>query len=371
MSRRCPNRHHVPLQAVFCPECWVLLPPPAPRTRRRVFWPVVTLSVAVMFVAAWAVWTWLRGATQPHGPVESARAMLPAVFTVELKDRDGASVAQGSGFLVDSTGRAITAFHVLRGATRAVARFEDGRLYEVLGVSAWDSLADVAVFELGRASAQGVRHPRASAYPALRSRPRPAVGEAVVVIGSPEGFESTLSDGLLSGTRETDEGERLQLTAPISSGSSGGPVFDGHGRVIGVVVSRWSEGQNLNFAAPAWVLAPLLAQRQSLPLAEFGERTRERRLEFDPLAEELFVMGNEHFRRRRYVAALERYRLALREDSTHTNAAYNAAMCLLNLGREAEAELYIRQYLRLPHDIDEFHGRAVKWLKEHEAASRE
>jgi len=364
MSRRCPQHHPVPVNAVFYPECWAVLPT-APPPRGRVSWRVWTAGLLAMLLAGWAAWQWSHGGFRPRGAIERVRAMLPAAFTIELRDLEGWTVSQGSGFLVDSSGRAVTAFHVLRGAARAVARFEDGRLYEVLNVTAWDSLADVAVFEVGRAGAGGVQHPRASLYPALRTRPRASMGEAVMVIGSPEGFESTLSDGLVSGTRTTEWGERLQLTAPISSGSSGGPVFDDHGRIIGVVVSRWAEGQNLNFATPAQSLTPLLARTETMSLADFGDRTRELRREYDPLAEELFSIGNQHFEHARYEAALERYLLALQRDSTHTSSAYNAAMCLLNLGREAEAEVYLRQYLRLPHDQDEFHFRAVKWLEEH------
>jgi len=326
-------------------------------------------GLIALLLTSWAAWQWSHGAFRPRGAIERVRALLPAAFTIELKDREGGTVSQGSGFLVDSTGRAVTAFHVLRGAVQAVARFEDGRLYEVLNVTAWDSLADVAVFEVGRSGLGGIRHPRASLYPALRTRPRASMGEAVVVLGSPEGLESTLSDGLVSGTRTTEEGERLQLSAPISSGSSGGPVFDDHGRVIGVVVSRWGEGENLNFATPAPLLSPLLARSGSTPLADFGDRTRRMRLVYDPLADELFVIGNRHFEHARYADALERYRLALQRDSTHASAAYNAAMCLLNMGREAEAEVYVRQYLRLPHETDEYHVWAVKWLESHRSGT--
>jgi len=326
-------------------------------------------GLLAVLLTGWAAWQWSHGGFRPRGAIERVRELLPAALTIELRDSEGETLSQGSGFLVDSSGRAVTAFHVLRGAVQAVARFEDGRLYEILNVTAWDSLADVAVFEVGRSGVGGIRHPRASRYPELRTHPRPSMGEAVVVLGSPEGFESTLSDGLISGTRTIEAGERLQLSAPISSGSSGGPVFDDHGRVIGVVVSHWREGQNLNFATPAHVLSPLLARAEAVSLADFGERTRERRRVYDPLSEELFTSGNRYFEQSQYEAALERYRLALQRDSTHESAAYNAAMCLVNLGREVEAEVYFRRYLRLPHDRDEFHVWAVKWLESHRSGA--
>jgi hypothetical protein len=353
---------------VFCPECWALLPPQRPPVRRRVFWPMVVAGLLVVVLSVWWLGQRLQRRGEAENPVALAHAGLPAVFTIEVRDRDDMPVSQGSGFLVDSTGRAVTAFHVLRGAHRAVARFSDGRMFGIVHVDAWDSSADLAVVELGREGPGGIRHPRAPRYPELRGRPKAQVGEPVLVVGSPEGFENTLSDGLVSGRRDTELGERIQLTAPISSGSSGGPVFDARGRVVGVVVSRWNEGQNLNFATPAAALTPLLAERARMPFASFGGSTREASLVWDPLAEELFVSGNEQFRRRRFLAALDRYRLALQADSTHSNAAYNAAMCLLNLKRDDEAEIYLRQYLRLPHDVDEFHEHAVKWLAQRDSS---
>ncbi len=321
-----------------------------------------------MTLVTWWAWSWIVSQGGSHTPVERANERLPAVFTIEIRGRDDEPVSQGSGFLIDSSGRAVTAFHVLRGAHRAFAHFSDGRRFSVLQVDAWDSVGDLAIFQVGREGPGGVRHPKAPRYMWLRGLPLPKVGEPVLVAGSPEGFENTLSDGLVSAVRKTEEGERIQLTAPISSGSSGGPVFDAKGLVIGVVVSRWSDGQNLNFATPIATLEPLLETHHAVPFTAFGERTRRHRPTWDPLAEELFASGNEHFERGRYLAALDRYRLALQADSTHSNAAYNAAMCLLNLARKHEAEIFLRHYLRQPHDVDEYHAEAIRLLGQADSA---
>lgn len=80
--------------------------------------------------------------------------------------------------------------------------------------------------------------------------PQPRVGDKIYVIGSPQGLTNTLSEGLISGFRKTKDGEWIQITAPISSGSSGGPVLNTAGEVIGVTTAFLSEGQNLNFAVP-------------------------------------------------------------------------------------------------------------------------
>lgn len=88
------------------------------------------------------------------------------------------------------------------------------------------------------------------------------VGQRVYAIGTPEGFELTFSEGLVSGLREAAGGHYIQTTAPLSEGSSGGGLFDGEGRLIGITTFVFSAGQNLNFAAPVgWAVK--LAKRAS------------------------------------------------------------------------------------------------------------
>src|SRR5262245_12474024 len=370
MARRCPRGHVVTRSAIFCPDCWELVAPARPPMRKRVFWPLVSGSLFAAVYVAWAVVRAITTAGQPTGPVANAQRVLPAVMTIEVLDSTDASLSQGSGFLMDSTGRAVTAYHVLQGAHRAVARLPDGRLYDVLHVDAWDSLADLAVFSVGRSGPGGIRRPRAPRYPALRRMPRARAGEPVVVVGSPEGFANSLSDGLVSAIRSTEEGDRIQLTAPISPGSSGGPVFDAKGRVLGVVVERFEEGQNLNFASPVTKLVPLLGRHDALALPEFGARTRDPESGTSTLADELFEIGNRHYESDRYQEALERYLLALRSDSTHSAAAYNAALCEVELGNTETAALLFKQYLRQSHEEDQYHRQAMRWLADHARGRR-
>ena len=93
-----------------------------------------------------------------------------------------------------------------------------------------------------------------------------AIGSSIVVIGNPEGLEKSVTNGLVSGVR-TIEGQKLfQISAPISHGSSGGPVFDDKGQVIGVVVAFLSDGQNLNFAIPINQASQVWAERKGASL---------------------------------------------------------------------------------------------------------
>jgi hypothetical protein len=91
------------------------------------------------------------------------------------------------------------------------------------------------------------------------------VGEEVVAIGSPLSLESTVSNGIVSGIRtvEKEGGKFLQITAPISPGSSGGPLFNMTGEVVGITTSHLVGGESLNFAIPINDVKPMLLARPS------------------------------------------------------------------------------------------------------------
>ena len=101
------------------------------------------------------------------------------------------------------------------------------------------------------------------------------IGDTVYVAGNPKGFfEGTFSDGIISAVRGNSTSKRLQMTAPVSSGSSGGPVFNSIGEVIGVSFATFRGGQNLNFAIPSNYLKELLTQlRTAKPLSEGKQPT--------------------------------------------------------------------------------------------------
>ncbi|MBA7592637.1 hypothetical protein ES708_34828 [subsurface metagenome] len=103
-----------------------------------------------------------------------------------------------------------------------------------------------------------------------------AVGDEIYVIGNPQGLEGTFSQGIISGIRDLDTEYILQVTAAISPGSSGGPVLNDKGRVIGVAFATLTEGQNLNFAVPAYYLSRLLTKLEARsPLSSLPSSPRE------------------------------------------------------------------------------------------------
>ena len=122
----------------------------------------------------------------------------------------------------------------------------------------------------------------AHGVPFLRPRntgPELAVGDKTIVIGNPSGLTGTVSEGIISAFREN--GSIIQITAPISPGSSGSPVLDENGEVIGVATSQKQEGQNLNFAIAAGVIGDVIEssrkefERQQAAIAKQQEEQQE------------------------------------------------------------------------------------------------
>lgn len=185
-----------------------------------------------------------------------AKAANGAIVSIVLSDRDGRPIAQGSGFLVSKDGLIVTNYHVIAEGSSAVAKLPDGAFYIVDGVLAFDKVRDIAVI---KAHGQNFR------TLALGNSDRVQIGEEVVAIGNPLSLESTVSNGIVSGIRAVkDEGGKyLQITAPISPGSSGGPLFNMVGEVVGITTMYLKGGENLNFAIPINAAKPLLLTNSS------------------------------------------------------------------------------------------------------------
>ena len=104
--------------------------------------------------------------------------------------------------------------------------------------------------------------------------PRVQVGDHVVAIGAPLGLENTVSEGIVSALRTNGAVQIIQTTASISPGSSGGPLLNDRGHVIGLTTSTVRNGQNLNFVISSKHIADLLAQKRQLSLVQMLTETR-------------------------------------------------------------------------------------------------
>jgi hypothetical protein len=157
----------------------------------------------------------------------------------------GKPVRFGSGFVVSSEGLVATNQHVVEGAS--AIQVKCGRQQSAPGT---------IERTFGKADLVVIRAKQLSVKPLALSTLNPAklIGQPVYVIGSPAGLEGTISNGLLSGVRNIIGSTLIQISAPISHGSSGGPVLLSDGKVIGIAAAGLAEGQNLNFALPASLL---------------------------------------------------------------------------------------------------------------------
>jgi V8-like Glu-specific endopeptidase len=176
----------------------------------------------------------------------------PSVVTVVGFNGDGKPIAQGTGFFVASNGTLITNYHVLAEAQKASIKTRSGKVYDIVETIAEDIDGDLIAV---RANIQEF-----VVQPLRISRTKVLLGQRIVVIGSPFGLEQSVSDGIVSAVRQSDDlGRIIQITAPISPGSSGSPVTRTNGEVVGVASLYLRNGQNLNFAIPSERITALLS----------------------------------------------------------------------------------------------------------------
>ncbi|HXI83896.1 MAG TPA: trypsin-like peptidase domain-containing protein [Verrucomicrobiae bacterium] len=227
------------------------------------------LLIATPFLALQA-----RGETEQIDLKALAKKARPAVMLLVVSDADGKEIATGTGFLVSSDGKLITNHHVIEGAASAVAKAENGGLFPVEGVLADDSKDDLVLLKL-----KGRDLP----FLPLGSSDKIEVGSRIAVIGSPLGLEGTLSEGIVSAVRELMGDARIvQITAAISPGSSGSPVLNMQGEVIGVAVSVLKGGQSLNFAVPVESVKRVLPRLGTIKLLSELSKEAVQELEADP-----------------------------------------------------------------------------------------
>jgi S1-C subfamily serine protease len=175
-----------------------------------------------------------------------------------MEDSNRQPLSLGSGFFVGD-GEIASNFHVIKGAATGYAKLiGDEKKYDIEGITAIDLQRDLVVLKTSSAGSQVLPFGNSDAV---------EVGETVYVVGNPEGLEGTFSQGIISSIRDIGTDKILQITAPISPGSSGGPVLNARGEVIGVSFATIKVGQNLNFAIPSRYLKTLVAISESSALA--------------------------------------------------------------------------------------------------------
>lgn len=166
----------------------------------------------------------------------------PSIVVVEARKHEGGSPSWGSGVVVDPS-RVVTACHVVHRRPFVWVKVGPAR-YKAAFHKATDIERDLCILNVLELHSPAI----------VRAHETARVGDRVFTLGAPQGLELTLSEGIVSAIREIRSQRYLQITAPISPGSSGGALLDADGRLIGITTFYLIDGQNLNFAAPAdWI----------------------------------------------------------------------------------------------------------------------
>ncbi len=259
-----------------------------------------------------------------------------SIVVIVTYGKEGNMLGQGTGFFINPEGDVVTNSHVLEGASRAVVQTTDGKEHALQRVLAEDKEGDLV-----RVS---VEIPKEAVRPLHVREDLPEVGERIIIIGTPLGLDKTVSDGIVSAVRDVPAfGKIIQVTAPISPGSSGSPVINMQGEVIGVATFFVVAGQNLNFAIPGERIAKL-ARGQEETLSDRDERRIRGWL---ASAEGLYATGLHLLWAEEYAKALPYFAETVKRNPGHGAGYFQIGYCLSKLGQYKEAIESYKQALRI------------------------
>jgi tetratricopeptide (TPR) repeat protein len=275
---------------------------------------------------------------------ELVRRVKPAVVYIVTYDADGEPLMTGSGFFIDPH-KVVTNLHVIRGATKVEIKMLDGkgRTYPAAGLLAVDTEGDLALMR--------VDMPLDRARSIELAPDLPDEGETIFVIGNPLKLEGSVSDGIVSAVREVPNvGQIIQITAPISHGNSGSPVFNLKGQVLGVVTVKVTNGQNINLAISAGRVRELHGENVR-PFTELPSRTKA------DLSESLYQNGLESLWLGNYESALGFFQNAVNKNPRRADAWTQVGYCKVKQGKNLEAIRAYERALELKPSAAEIHNK--------------
>src|SRR6266498_5662279 len=256
---------------------------------------------------------------------ELVRRIKPSAVAIETFDTRGEKLSRGSGFFIDSD-RVVTNRHVIDNAFRAEVHSYNGNVYPVKGVIAVDAEGDLALLRIDA--------PAGQIRPLALERTSPQEGESVLVIGNPFGLEGSVTNGIVSAVRVIPTfGRIIQITAPISPGSSGSPVVNMQGQVIGVATLQITGGQSVNFAIPS----ERISQLQGVSLMSLSELAVASGKNKHAKAVQFFRDGLSFLSKDDCEKALPYFEKAVESDNSYSEAWAQSGFCNEKLGRHAEA----------------------------------
>lgn len=308
---------------------------------------------AVIFLFA----PFLRAQSQDLLP-ELVRRIKPSAVAIETFDSRGEKLSRGSGFFID-VDRVVTNRHVIDNAFRAEVHSYNGSIYPVKGVIAVDAEGDLALLR--------IEAPPNQVRPLLLDKTSPQEGESIVVIGNPFGLEGSVTNGIVSAVRDIPTfGRIIQITAPISPGSSGSPVVNMQGQVIGVATLQITGGQSVNFAIPS----ERISQLQSGALLSLSDLVATSGRNKRAKAVQAFRDGLSFLSKDDCENALPYFEKAVESDSNYAEAWAQSGFCKEKLGRHADAIEASKKAVNLRPSAESYFniGLANYYLKQYRDA---
>jgi tetratricopeptide (TPR) repeat protein len=315
--------------------------------------PSIILSILIVFLGAS-----IPSNAQDLLP-ELVRRIKPSAVAIETFDARGEKLSRGSGFFID-VDRIVTNRHVIEGAYRAEVHSSNGSVYAVKGVLAVDAEGDITLLKIDT--------PAVAVRPLPLDKTTPQEGESIVVIGSPLGLEGSVTNGIVSAVRDIPTfGRIIQITAPISSGSSGSPVVNMHGQVIGIATLQITGGQSVNFAIPS----ERISQLQVVSLISLSDLVVTSGRNKRAKAVQLFRDGLSFLSKDDCEKALGYFEKAVESDSNYAEAWAQSGFCNEKLGKHAEALEASKRAVNLRPSAESYFniGLANFYLKQYREAA--
>jgi Flp pilus assembly protein TadD len=264
-----------------------------------------------------------------------------AVVEVFAYDGKGNTISQGSGFIVRADGAVVTNYHVI-GMARDIKVKVGNKVLDVEGLIFTDEKNDLVILKSKAKDMPVVK---------LGVIGKANIGEHVYVIGYPLGLENTISVGLLSGVRKIDEKrEILKMTALVSPGSSGSPVFNRNGEVIGIVTSsHLSETRNSSFAISVKLIMDKISSKSLTAINESGLEG------YTNTALYWNYLGATSIKSGMHKEGIEAYKQAIRINPDYVEAHNNLGLAYTKLGMYKEGIEACKQAIRIKPDYAETH----------------
>jgi len=293
-----------------------------------------------------------------------------STVVIRKLDAKGKIIGFGSGVVLPG-GDIVTNCHVVEGAVKISVRCYGKDYPAILRYSDWER-------DVCSVSATGINQ---NAPITMGSTKRLKVGKPVYAIGSPQGLELTLSDGIVSSLREVVGGNYIQTTAAISPGSSGGGLFDENGALIGLTTFYLAEGQNLNFAVPVeWITELPKRHNNNHVKSQLETNWQNKAIELDyrkdwaalidhclrwtrsqpHLAVAWYALGIAYEKSGETEKTIESYQQAIRINPEYASAWYNLGNDYARSGQAAKAMDAYQQAIRInPEDADFWYNLGI------------